>query len=37
MSMPAAAIVLIAVTVLSCYYPARRAARVDPNECLRCE
>jgi putative ABC transport system permease protein len=29
--------VLIAVTLLSCYYPARRAARVDPNECLRCE
>jgi len=29
--------VLLAVTLLSCYQPARRAARIDPNECLRCE
>jgi predicted permease len=29
--------VLLAVTLLSCYFPARRAARVDPNECLRCD
>jgi predicted permease len=33
----AATVLLIAVTILSCYYPARRAARIDPNECLRCE
>jgi ABC-type antimicrobial peptide transport system permease subunit len=33
----AAALVLIAVTVLSCYYAARRAARISPNQCLRCE
>ena len=33
----AAAVMLIAVTILSCYHPARQAARIDPNECLRCE
>src|SRR5215831_8205162 len=33
----AATLLLIAVTILSCYYPARRAARIEPNECLRCE
>jgi ABC-type antimicrobial peptide transport system permease subunit len=31
------ALVLVSVTLLSCYYPARRAARIDPNECLRSE
>jgi predicted permease len=30
-------IVLVAITLLSCYYPARRAARVNPNESLRCD
>jgi ABC-type antimicrobial peptide transport system permease subunit len=33
----AAVFVLVVVTILSCYYPARRAARIDPNECLRSE
>ncbi len=33
----AAAAVLLGITLLSCYYPARRAARIDPNECLRSE
>jgi ABC-type antimicrobial peptide transport system permease subunit len=29
--------VLLSVTLLSCYFPARRASRVDPQECLRSE
>jgi len=28
---------LLTIALLSCYQPARRAAQIDPNECLRCE
>jgi putative ABC transport system permease protein len=28
---------LLAIALLSCYQPARRAAQIDPNECLRYE
>jgi ABC-type lipoprotein release transport system permease subunit len=32
-----AGVALLAVTLLSCCLPARRAAQVDPNVCLRSE
>jgi predicted permease len=33
----AAPLILTAASVLACYFPARRAARVDPMAALRCE